>query len=166
MEEGPWFLSSLKKEFSEETKIVKKIKSVYSREQSTSERTQVGSEWLTGYEGDLGCLYGTVFQVVSGQSSPYLVLECACVSANMDYSWHLLPPFVLPLDWGASLCMCQAGKSTRMHPAQGSMLSLVSHLKALPFAAVQSGAYLLLTATCLYQHIQQKLLENFNIHIW
>ena len=34
----------------------------------------------------------------------------------MDSSWRLLSPFVLPLDWWSSLCMCWAGKSTRMHP--------------------------------------------------
>ena len=81
--------------------------------------TQVDSEWVMHHRGSIGCLYRGSFP---GCLWPVICIfgtgVQAHLSAKMDSSWHLLPPFVLPLDWGPSLHMCQAGKSTGMHPVR------------------------------------------------
>lgn len=101
----------------EKTKCVEKAKYLWPKTKYVLRSTQASAEWVVGNRGSLGCLHRGTFLGVFLANHLHIWSSCgAHLSVSMDSSWCLLPPFVLPLDWGPSQHMCWARKSTRIHP--------------------------------------------------
>lgn len=115
------------------------------RRKNSAKRRRLWKRWKYFLEGSLSCLRGGSFL---GCFWPIISIFGTDVrlhlSAKMDSGWRLLPPFILPLDWGASLHMCQEGnpqECTQSGPSAPTGIPSRS-IPRRPVAAAQPGAYL------------------------